>query len=49
MCDLHVNVYFCKHLNRAQVGHGIAVHSDARGKGAGSYLLQEVAKYAKDH
>ncbi|PFG10768.1 MULTISPECIES: GNAT family N-acetyltransferase [unclassified Marinobacter] len=28
---------------------GIAVHSDARGKGVGSHLLKEVAKYAKDH
>lgn len=28
---------------------GIAVHSDARGKGVGSHLLTEVAKYAKVH
>jgi ribosomal protein S18 acetylase RimI-like enzyme len=28
---------------------GIAVHSDARGKGVGSQLLTEVAKYAKEH
>ena len=28
---------------------GIVVHSDARGKGVGSNLLKEVAKYAKDH
>ena len=28
---------------------GIAVHSDVRGKGIGSRLLTEVAKYAKEH
>ena len=28
---------------------GIAVHSDARGKGVGSHLLTEIAKYAKEH
>jgi len=28
---------------------GIVVHSDARGKGVGSRLLEEVASYAKEH
>ena len=28
---------------------GIAVHSDARGKGVGNHLLTEIAKYAKEH
>jgi len=28
---------------------GISVHSDARGKGVGSRLLSEVARYAKEH
>ena len=28
---------------------GIVVHSDARGKGVGNRLLEEVANYAKEH
>jgi ribosomal protein S18 acetylase RimI-like enzyme len=42
-------LYERKAVFKELIMDGIAVHSDARGKGVGSYLLKEVAKYAKDH
>ncbi|GAC28973.1 GNAT family N-acetyltransferase [Brumicola pallidula] len=42
-------LYERKAVFKELIMDGIAVHSDARGKGVGSYPLKEVAKYAKDH
>jgi ribosomal protein S18 acetylase RimI-like enzyme len=42
-------LYERKAVFKELIMDGIAVHSDARGKGVGSYLLKEAAKYAKDH
>lgn len=42
-------IYERKAVFKELIMDGIAVHSDARGKGVGSYLLKEVATYAKDH
>ncbi|MFT6976182.1 MAG: ribosomal protein S18 acetylase RimI-like enzyme [Bermanella sp.] len=43
------SLYDRKSAFKELIMDGIAVHSDARGKGVGSHLLNEVAKYAKGH
>jgi GNAT superfamily N-acetyltransferase len=43
------NLYDRKAAFKELIMDGIAVHSNARGKGVGSYLLTEIAKYAKEH
>jgi len=43
------NLYERKPAFKELIMDGIAVHSDARGKGVGSHLLTEIAKYAKEH
>ena len=42
-------IYERKAVSKELIMDGIAVHSDARGKGVGSHLLKEVAEYAKGH